>query len=157
MVNFTVKEENSGLRFRYWYFSLVGELSTIMEIYFSAPDAENVSGDIAEALMHGVIRNLRAAVKDPEDYTARSNLMWEATTAENRIIKLNKLTDFQAHMVEALADFIKELGLPTTLKELGVADDLPLKEIASSVPLTPGGYGKLIHEDVLDIFQEAMG
>ena len=192
-------------------------LSHIMEIYFSAPDAENVSDDIAEALMRGVIRDLRAAAKDPEDYTARSNLMWEATMAENRIIKLNKLTDFQAHMmehqlgaytdcnhgaglavlhpvyyrkicekgaakfarfatrvwdipangrsekalakagVEALADFIKELGLPTTLKELGVADDLPLEEIANSVPLTPGGYGKLNHKDVLDIFQEAMG
>ncbi len=192
-------------------------LSHIMEIYFSAPDAENVSDDIAEALMRGVIRDLRAATKDPEDYTARSNLMWEATMAENRVIKLNKLTDFQAHMmehqlgaytdcnhgaglavlhpvyyrkicekgaakfarfatrvwdipvngksekalakagVEALADFIKELGLPTTLKELGVADDLPLEEIANSVPLTPGGYGKLTHKDVLDIFQEAMG
>lgn len=75
-------------------------LSHIMEIYFSGPDEENVSDDIAEALMRGVIRDLRAAAKDPEDYQARSNLMWEATMAENRIIKLNKLTDFQAHMME---------------------------------------------------------
>lgn len=75
-------------------------LSHIMEIYFSGPDEENVSDDLAEALMRGTIRDLRAAVQNPEDYDARSNLMWEATMAENRIIKLNKLTDFQAHMME---------------------------------------------------------
>ena len=192
-------------------------LSHIMEIYFSGPDEENVSDDIAEALMRGVIRDLRAAVKNPEDYTARSNLMWEATMAENRIIKMNKKTDFQAHMmehqlgaytdcnhgaglavlhpvyyrmicekgaekfarfavrvwdipadgktkaelaragVEALADFIKELGMPTTLRELGMSEETPLKEIADSVPLTPGGYGHLTHEDVRNIFQECLG
>lgn len=188
-------------------------LSHIMEIYFSEPDEPNVSDDIAEALMRGVIRDLRDAVRNPEDYTARSNLMWEATMAENRVIKLGKQTDFQAHMmehqlgaytdcnhglglavihpayyrcicekgaakfarfatrvwdipsegkteielahagVEALADFIQELGMPTTLRELGVTEQTPMKEIADSVPLTPGSYGKLTHEDVLHIFE----
>ena len=75
-------------------------LSHIMEIYFSGPDAENVSDDLAEALMRGTIRDLRAAVQNPEDYDARSNLMWESTMAENRILKLNKQTDFQCHMME---------------------------------------------------------
>ena len=75
-------------------------LSHIMETYFSGPDEENVSDDIAEALMRGVIRDLRAAAHDPLDYNARSNLMWESTMAENRIIKLNKRTDFMAHMME---------------------------------------------------------
>ena len=37
-------------------------LSHIMEIYFSEPDEDNVSDDIAEALMKNVIRNRRAAV-----------------------------------------------------------------------------------------------
>lgn len=188
-------------------------LSHIMEIYFSGPDEPNVSDDIAEALMRGVIRDLRAAVQNPEDYTARSNLMWEATMAENRVIKMGKQTDFQCHMmehqlgaytdcnhglglavlhpayyryicekgaekfarfathvwkvpadgrteielahagVEALADFIQELGMPATLRELGVTEQTPMKEIADSVPLTPGSYGKLTHEDVLHIFE----
>ena len=65
-------------------------LSHIMETYFSEPDEDNVSDDISEALMRGVIRDLRAAIQNPEDYTARSNLMWESTMAENRIIKLGK-------------------------------------------------------------------
>lgn len=34
--------------------------------------------------------------------------------------------------VEALAEFIKEIGLPTTLRELGMDDQVMLKEIADS-------------------------
>ena len=47
------------------------------------PDEDNVSDDMAEALMQNVIRNLRAALKNPEDYRARSNLMWAGTMAGN--------------------------------------------------------------------------
>lgn len=35
---------------------------------------ENVSDDISEALMRGVIRDLRASIKNPQDYTARTDL-----------------------------------------------------------------------------------
>lgn len=48
-----------------------------METYFSQPNEDNVSDDIMEALMRSVIRNLRVAMDSPEDYTARSNLMWD--------------------------------------------------------------------------------
>lgn len=75
-------------------------LSHVMEIYFSEPDEDNVSDEIAEALMKNVIRNLRAAIRNPEDYTARSNLMWDAAMAENRIIKLGKRMDFECHNME---------------------------------------------------------
>lgn len=75
-------------------------LSHIMETYFSEPDEDNVSDDISEALMRGVIRDLRAAIQKPEDYTVRSNLMWESTMAENRIIKLGKRMDFECHQME---------------------------------------------------------
>lgn len=189
-------------------------LSHIMEIYFSQPDEDNVSDDISEALMRSVIRNLRAAIANPEDYTVRSNLMWDATMAENRIIKLGKCTDFECHMmehqlgaytdcnhgeglavlhpvyyrhiyldgkakfkrfavnvwgipadgksdealalvgVEMLADFIRELGLPTTLRELGVDAQTDLKEIADSCAIVPGSYRKMTHEEILEIFQE---
>lgn len=191
-------------------------LSHVMEIYFSGPDAENVSDDVSEALMRGIIRDLRAAAKDPQDLSARGNLMWESSMAENRIIKLGKRLDFQAHMiehqlsaytdcghglglavlhppyyrricekgavkfarfaarvwgipaqgkseaelaragVEALADFIRELGLPTTFRELGLPDGLPLDEIADSVWLTEGGYGRLTRDDVRAILEECL-
>ena len=69
-------------------------LSHMMEIYFSKPDEDNVSDDIAEALMKNVIQNLRTAIKDPQDYRAKSNLMWDAAMAENRILKLRKTDRF---------------------------------------------------------------
>lgn len=190
-------------------------LSHIMETYFSEPNEENVSDDISEALMRSVIANLRVAIQNPEDYTARSNLMWASTMAENRIIKLGKKCDFECHQmehqlgaftdcnhgcglavlhpvyyrhiykdglpkfvrfaenvwqlpregksdeeyakagVEALADFIKEIGLPTTLRELGITSEDGLKEIADSCNLAPGGYKKMTHEEIYEIFKES--
>ena len=75
-------------------------LSHIMETYFSEPNEDNVSDDIMEALMRSVVRNLRAAMDNPEDYTARSNLMWDSTMAENRLIKMGKKCGFECHNME---------------------------------------------------------
>ena len=187
-------------------------LSHILEIYFSPPDEDNVSDDLMEALMGSVIRNLRAAIQNPEDYTARSNLMWAATLAENRVIKMGKQCDFQVHNMEhqlgaytdcnhgcglavlhpvyyrhicqaglpkfvrfaqrvwgihrsgrddlalaqagidALAAFIREIGLPTTLKQLGAKwEQLP--QIAASCPISQGSYRPMTSEEMLEIFQ----
>ena len=188
-------------------------LSHIMETYFSEPNRDNVSDDIMEALMKSVIRNLRVAMENPRDYTARSNLMWDATMAENRLIKMGKRCDFQCHNMEhqlgaytncnhgcglavlhpvyyrhiyrdgmpkfvrfaenvwgiarkgksdealalagidALAAFIRELGLPTTLRALGVRQE-QLNEIARSCAISPGSYRQMTHEEILAIFQE---
>ena len=189
-------------------------LSHIMEIYFSEPNEDNVSDDISEALMRSVIRNLRAAIQNPQDYTARSNLMWAATMAENRIVKLGKRMDFECHQmehqlgaytncnhgeglavlhpvyyrhiykyglpkfkrfateiwgamadgktdeeialagIEALEDFIVEIGLPVSLQDLGVNENTDLKAIADSCALMPGSYKKMTHEEILAIFKE---
>lgn len=188
-------------------------LSHIMETYFSAPDEDNISDDISEALMRGVIRDLQAAWADPQELVARSNLMWAATMAENRIIKLGKQGDFQCHQiehqlaaytncnhglglavlqpayyrhiyqnglqkfgrfathvwgispdgktaeelalagVEALAEWIRQLGLPTSLREMGISDQVPFAEIARSCNLSLGSYRKMTHQDVLDILE----
>ena len=75
-------------------------LSHIMETYFSWPLEPNPADDISEALMKGLIRDFRAALADPQDMQARSNIMWTASLAENRIIKTGKSKDFQAHNME---------------------------------------------------------
>lgn len=189
-------------------------LSHMMEIYFSGPDDDSVSDSINEALQKNVIRNLRAAIKDPTDYIARSNLAWDSTMAENRVIKMGKRTDFECHMIEhqlgaftdcnhgeglavvhpayyrhiakageakfarwatevwgiapegkseeelalagikALAAFIREIGMPTTLRGIGITDRAVLKPVADSTFLLPGGYRKLTHEEVLEILEE---
>ena len=56
--------------------------------------------------------------------------------------------------VEALADFIKEIGLPTTLRELGVDESIDLGIIAASCNVAPGSYGKMCHAEIAAIFSE---
>ena len=191
-------------------------LSHIMEVYFSEPDGDNVSDDIAEALMKNVIHNLRAAIHNPEDYTARSNLMWDAAMAENRILKLGKKIDSTCHQieyqlaaytgcnygaglavlqpvyyrhiykdrltkfkrfaiqvwgvptegrsdekigrdgVEALSDFIREIGLPVTMQELGIDKSMDLQTVADSCTILAGNGRKMVRSKIYDILQETV-
>lgn len=75
-------------------------LSHSMETYFGYPNADNVSDDINEAVMRSVITNMRVLLRDPQNYEARSNLMWDSAMAENGLLKLGKKTDFQVHQIE---------------------------------------------------------
>ena len=188
-------------------------LSHAMETYFGKPDENNLSDDINEAVMRSVIRNIRVLLTDPENYDARSELAWASAMAENGILKIGKVTDFQCHMiehqlgaytncnhgaglavihpvlyrhickdgaarfarfahdvwgiaplsnneetalagVEALAAFIKEIGLPTTFAELGIPADSDLRAVADSTVLTAGCCKKLTHDEVYEILQE---
>ncbi len=163
--------------------------------------------------MRSVIRNIRILLKDENNYEARSELAWASAMAENSILKIGKVTDFQAHMmehqlgaytncnhgaglavihpvlyrhiyksgaarfarfaqnvwgieakaneektalagIEALADFIKEIGLPTTFAELGIPEDTDLRAVADSTVVTPGCCKKLTHDEIYDILQE---
>ena len=70
----------------------------ICEQYFSGED-DNTSDYIAEALMKSVIHSSLIAVEDPEDYEARSNIMWTATWALNTLIACGKSTDWMVHMI----------------------------------------------------------
>lgn len=73
-------------------------MSHIMEQYFSGDD-DSTSDYLAEGLMRSVIASSRAAVKNPEDYEARSNLMWSATWALNTLIGEGKPQDWMVHMI----------------------------------------------------------
>ena len=70
----------------------------ICEQYFSGED-DNVSDYLSEALMKSVIRNSLVAVENPQDYEARSNLMWAATWALNTLIARGKSGDWMVHML----------------------------------------------------------
>ena len=73
-------------------------MSHILEQYFSGED-DNTSDYIAEGLMHSLIHSSRIAVKNPEDYEARSNIMWTATWALNTLTAMGKTTDWEVHML----------------------------------------------------------
>ncbi len=70
----------------------------ICEQYFSGED-DNTSDYLAEALMKSVIHSSLIAVEDPNDYEARSNIMWSATWALNTLISRGKSTDWMVHML----------------------------------------------------------
>lgn len=73
-------------------------MNHICEQYFSGED-DNTSDHISEGLMRSLIVSSRAAVKDPQDYEARSNIMWTATWALNTLISRGKTTDWMVHML----------------------------------------------------------
>lgn len=70
----------------------------ICEQYFSGDD-DNTSDYISEGLMRSVIHSSRIANKDPQNYEARSNIMWTATWALNTLVAKGKSTDWMVHML----------------------------------------------------------
>lgn len=187
-------------------------LSHAMETYFGKPDENNLSDDINEALQRSVIKNIRVLLNDNNNYEARSELAWASSMAENGILKIGKITDFQAHQIEhqlgaytdcnhgaglavihpvlykyiyqnnldrfsrwaknvwnietddpntqalkgieALAAFIKEIGLPTNFKELGIDESIDLKAIADSTNISQGCCKQLSADDIYEILKE---
>ena len=190
-------------------------LSHCMETYFGKPEENNLSDEMNEAIMRSVIRNMRILLDDPQNYEARSELMWASAMGENSILKIGKITDFQAHQIEhqlgaytdcnhgrglavihpvlyrhiyldglsrfarfaahvwdidssgksdtemalagidALAAFIKEMGLPTTFREMGITDTQCFQAVADSTNVTAGCCKKLTHEEIYQILMEA--
>ncbi len=190
-------------------------LSHAMETYFGKPEQNNLSDDINEAVMKSVISNIRILLENHRDYNARSELMWASAMAENGILKIGKITDFQAHQiehqlgaytdcnhgqglavihpvlyrhiykegakrfarfaknvwgiddkgteeetalagVEALADFIKETGLPTSFTQMGIDEKTDFKAIADSANITAGCCKALTHQEIYEILKECL-
>ena len=189
-------------------------LSHSMETYMGSPREVNLSDEINEATQRNIIRNIRATLKDPQDIQARSELIWAAAMAENGILKIGKVTDFQCHLLEhqlgaytdcnhgqglavlhpvlyrhmmpeankqfarlavevwgidptgkseedlagafvdALAAFIREIGLPTSFAEMNIPADTDYKAIADSTILTGGCAKKFTKEELLEVLLE---
>ena len=75
-------------------------LSHAMETYLGNSDPDNVSDDLALAVMRNTVVNMRRLLIDVNDMQARSNLMWDSAMAENGLLKVGRVTDFQAHQIE---------------------------------------------------------
>ncbi len=189
-------------------------MSHIMEQYFSGDD-DSTSDYLAEGLMRSLIVSSRVAVKDPENYEARSNIMWSATWALNTLIGEGKTQDWMVHMIgqaigaytdathgmtlsgvsiayyrhilpyavkrfarfarvvwdipaegktemelaragiNALGEWIKEIGAATEITSLGVTEDM-LDGIADATIILHGGYKRLSHDEVVEILRESL-
>lgn len=154
-------------------------LTHIMETYFSAPDEQNVSDAICEALMRSVILNIRLALEDPLDYTARSNLFWGSTLSENRLIKLGKQCDFACHLISHQLGAYTDCGHGQAMAVLqpaycrhiyrngteklarfagnvwGIRQEGKTKEeLAESCTDSPGSSRRLMPAEILEILME---
>jgi len=56
--------------------------------------------------------------------------------------------------INALADFIREIGLPTSFAELGIPADTDFRAIADSTVFTPGCCKKLTRDEIYEILME---
>lgn len=74
-------------------------MSHIIESYFDTVDAF-VPDAIAEGLMRSVIKYTPAALADPEDYEARTQLMWTSSLALNGITSTGKSFMWSCHYIE---------------------------------------------------------
>ena len=189
-------------------------MNHIFEQYFSDFD-DNTSDYISEGLMRGLIVASRKAVKDPQDYEARSNIMWTATWALNTLISCGKREDWMVHMIghsvgawthaphgfclaavsmpyykramkngmpkfarfaknvwgintdgmteeqaanaglEALKEWMLEIGLPLTISELGATADM-IPGITKGTIVYPAGYLDLTPDDITEILKESL-
>ena len=186
-------------------------LSHAMETYLGHSDEDNVSDDVALAIMKNTVVNMRRLLADVNDMQARGNLMWDSAMAENGILKVGRVTDFQCHQIEhqlgaytdcnhgqglavihpayyrhiakdaeekfvrfgqevfgvdtaekavdALADFVKECGLPTKLGELKSKVEITpeiLRSVADTCNIIKCNPRELSRDEVYDILMECM-
>ena len=189
-------------------------MNHICEQYFSGDD-DNTSDYISEGLMKSLIHSSRIAIKDPQNYEARSNIMWIATWALNTLVAKGKSTDWMVHMLgqavgaytdathgmtlaavslpyyryimpygldkfvrfatnvwnvnpggkskedsskaglDAMEEWMKELGIVMNITDLGVTEDM-LEGLARSTIVLEGGYKVLNHDEIIQIFKESM-
>lgn len=73
-------------------------MSHILEQYLSDTD-DNTSDYISEGLMRSLIVSSRVAIVNPENYEARSNIMWTATWGLNTLVACGKTQDWEVHML----------------------------------------------------------
>ena len=87
----------------------------ILETYFTLEDNFDMLDGIMESLMRDVIKYSTIAMKEPENYEARANLMWISSWAINGFIKGYKTHSWSCHNMEhqlsAYYDITHGLGL----------------------------------------------
>ncbi|MGV8980921.1 iron-containing alcohol dehydrogenase [Clostridium sp.] len=74
--------------------------SHIFEVYFSSTKEAFLQNRMAEAMLKTCINYGPIALKDPENYEARSNLMWTSSLAINGLLSYGKETEWSVHAME---------------------------------------------------------
>lgn len=91
-------------------------MSHVMEGYFSRTDDADLSEAMEEGILKSVIKNLPIALKEPDNYSARANLMYDSDIACSQMPAYGKLgTGWPCHGMEhelsAFYDITHGVGL----------------------------------------------
>ncbi len=75
-------------------------MSHVFESYFTLNDGAYLINRLAEGILQTCIQYGPIAVKEPENYEARANLMWASSLAINGLLKNGKATPWSVHAME---------------------------------------------------------
>ncbi len=71
----------------------------ILEQYITYPVNAKVQDRLAEGLLNTLKEEGPTALKNPQDYDARANIMWAATMALNGMLSAGVPTDWASHLI----------------------------------------------------------
>ncbi len=121
-------------------------LSHAMETYLGDSDQDNVSDDLALAVMHNTVVNMRRLLKDAEEKFQRfAKEVFGKDTAEEGI--------------QALSDFIQECGLPVKMGDLKSKVEITpevLYKVADTCNIIKCNPRELSRDEVYEILLECM-
>jgi len=75
-------------------------LAHLMERYFTNVKAVGITDRLLEGAMKNLIDNAFAVLENPQDYDARSEIMWTGTIAHNNLLNTGRIGDWATHMIE---------------------------------------------------------
>jgi len=90
-------------------------MAHVMERYFTQEPDVDFSDRLCEATLKSVVQNTPVALKKPDDYAARAEIMWAGTVAHNDLLGMGRIEDWASHNIEhelsAISDVAHGAGL----------------------------------------------
>ncbi len=90
-------------------------MAHIMERYFTDTKNVELTDRLCEATFKTVVHNVPLALKTPDDYNYRAEIMWAGTVAHNNLLNTGRLGDWGSHDIEheisAIYDIAHGAGL----------------------------------------------
>ncbi|WP_432666639.1 iron-containing alcohol dehydrogenase [Wukongibacter baidiensis] len=75
-------------------------MAHVMERYFTNTKNVDFTDRLCEATLKTMIHNTPKALKEPEDYNSRAEIMWASTIAHNGLLDTGRESDWASHNIE---------------------------------------------------------
>ncbi len=75
-------------------------MAHIMERYFTNTPNVELTDRLCEATLKTVINNAPVVLEEPDNYSARAEIMWAGTIAHNGLLNTGRIGDWTSHQIE---------------------------------------------------------